>query len=96
MDPAATEEVEKQSFESGCQGDVLKENDDEEIVFGNEDEDDDYEEDIDKEDVALEDDILEGARYSYEQSNSDKIWPADSNHELLLEHKKNNVKKRKK
>ncbi|TMW89776.1 hypothetical protein EJD97_016637 [Solanum chilense] len=92
MDPAATEEVEKQSFESGCQGDVLKENDDEEIVFGNEDEDDDYEEDIDKEDVALEDDILEGARYSYEQSNSDKIWPADSNHELLLEHKKNNVK----
>ncbi|XP_049374389.1 uncharacterized protein LOC125839459 [Solanum verrucosum] len=98
MDPAASEEqslvteqlVEKQSFEPDCQGNVLKENDDEEIVFVNEEEDDDYEDDIDKEDVAqeVEDDILEGARHSYEQSNSDKIWPA----ELLLEHKENNVK----
>ncbi|KAH0640212.1 hypothetical protein KY285_036798 [Solanum tuberosum] len=102
MDPAASEEqsleteqlIEKQSFEPDCQGNVLKENDDEEIVFVNEEEDDDYEDDIDKEDVAqeVEDDILEGARHSYEQSNSDKIWPADSNHELLLEHKENNVK----
>ncbi|KAG5587731.1 hypothetical protein H5410_048165 [Solanum commersonii] len=80
MDPAASEEqsleteqlVEKQSFEPDCQGNVLKENDDEEI--------------------EVEDDILEGVRHSYEQSNSDKIWPADSNHELMLEHKENSVK----
>ncbi|KAH0738773.1 hypothetical protein KY290_037478 [Solanum tuberosum] len=80
MDPAASEEqsleteqlIEKQSFEPDCQGNVLKENDDEEIVFVNEEEDDDYEDDIDKEDVTqeVEDDILEGARHSYEQSNN--------------------------
>ncbi|KAH0640213.1 hypothetical protein KY285_036799 [Solanum tuberosum] len=59
---------------------------------------DDYDNDVDKDDDAqeVEDDILEGARNSYEQSNSDKIWPADSNQELLLEHKVENMKKEEK
>ncbi|KAK6780813.1 hypothetical protein RDI58_022997 [Solanum bulbocastanum] len=55
---------------------------------------DDYDNDVDKDDDAqeVEDDILEGARHSYEHSNSDKIWPADSNQEHLLEHKVENMK----
>ncbi|MCD7460949.1 hypothetical protein HAX54_044899 [Datura stramonium] len=59
-----------------------------------EDDDDDHNNDIDKDDDAqeVEDDILEGARNSSEQSNSDKIWPADSNQELLSEHKEEKVK----
>ncbi|XP_055813463.1 uncharacterized protein LOC129882967 [Solanum dulcamara] len=104
MDPAANGEqsleteqlVEKQSFESDCQGNVLKENEVEDIVFVNEEEeeDDDYDDNIDKEDAAqeVEDDILEEARNSSMQSNSDKLWPADSNQELLLEHKEEIVK----
>ncbi|KAH0637089.1 hypothetical protein KY289_037004 [Solanum tuberosum] len=59
---------------------------------------DDYDNDIDKDDNAqdVEDDILEGARNSSEHSNSDKIWPADSNQELLLEHKVENMKEEEK
>ncbi|KAH0634030.1 hypothetical protein KY284_036816 [Solanum tuberosum] len=59
---------------------------------------DDNDNDVDKDDDAqeVEDDILEGARHSYEQSNSDKIWPADSNQELLLEHKVENMKEEEK
>ncbi|WMV47650.1 hypothetical protein MTR67_041035 [Solanum verrucosum] len=59
---------------------------------------DDNDNDVDKDDDAheVEDDILEGARHSYEQSNSDKIWPADSNQELLLEHKVEKMKEEEK
>ncbi|KAL3328779.1 hypothetical protein AABB24_036079 [Solanum stoloniferum] len=55
---------------------------------------DDHDNDVDKDDDAqeVEDDILEGARNSSEHSNSDKIWPADSNQEHLLEHKVENMK----
>ncbi|XP_016459720.2 uncharacterized protein LOC107783231 [Nicotiana tabacum] len=61
----------------------------EESVFVHEEE-----EDVDKDDVAeeVEDDISEGAENSSEQSNSKKIWPADSNQELLLKLKEKKVK----
>ncbi|KAJ8543273.1 hypothetical protein K7X08_005796 [Anisodus acutangulus] len=74
----------------------LKENEDEESVFVNEEgeEDDDYANNIDKDDDAqeVEDDILEGATNSSDQSNSDKMWAADSNQDLLLELKEKKVK----
>lgn len=105
MDPAATGEqsldteqwVEKQSFEPDCQGHVLNENEVDASVFVNEEageEYDDYDDNTEKEDAAQEvkDDIFEGARNSSKQSNSDKIWPANSNQEPLIEHKQENVK----
>ncbi|KAK4355654.1 hypothetical protein RND71_024625 [Anisodus tanguticus] len=85
-------QFEKQSFEPDCQGNGLKENEDEESVFVNEEgeEDDDYANNIDKDDDAqeVEDDILEGETNSSDQSNSDKMWAADSNQDLLLELKR--------
>ncbi|KAH0738775.1 hypothetical protein KY290_037480 [Solanum tuberosum] len=68
------------------------------FVYEEKEDVDDNDNDVDKDDDAqeVEDDILEGARNSYEQSNSDKIWPADSNQEHLLEHKVENMKEEEK
>nr|XP_004247534.1 DNA ligase 1-like isoform X2 [Solanum lycopersicum] len=94
MDSAVSEEQSLETeqlaekIEPDCEGNVLKENDDEEIVFVNEH--DDYEDDIDKEDDAqeVEYDISEEAIDSSTQFNSDKIWLADS----IQEHKVENMK----
>ncbi|XP_009611747.1 uncharacterized protein [Nicotiana tomentosiformis] len=61
-----------------------------ESVCIDKEEDDGYDNDIDKEDVA--DDISEGAGNSSEQSNIEKLWPANSNQEFLLELKEKKVK----
>ncbi|KAJ8547404.1 hypothetical protein K7X08_010990 [Anisodus acutangulus] len=58
------------------------------------DDDDDYDNDVNKDDDAqeVEVNILEGARNSSEQSNSNKIWAADSSKDLSLELKEKKVK----
>ncbi|KAM3248876.1 putative protein isoform X1 [Capsicum annuum] len=57
-------------------------------------EDDDDGNVVDNDDSAqdVENDTLEGARNSSEQSNSDKICPADSNQEIVWEHEEKKVK----
>ncbi|XP_059295523.1 uncharacterized protein LOC132048849 isoform X2 [Lycium ferocissimum] len=63
-------------------------------VYEEKEEDDDHDNGLDKDDAEqeVEDDILEGARNSSEQSNSNKLWAGDSNQGLLLELKDEKVK----